>query len=177
MENSLSSFHYCPRCGTPDFNPIDEKAMGCPHCGLRYYANVAAAVALFVIDNNGNMLSVIRGREPAKGTWDLPGGFVDPNESAEEAVLRELFEETGLRAEKITYLLSHPNIYPYSGIDVHTCDLFYVCVVKDLSKAKADDDAQEVIISAINDIEPERYGLSSIRYIVEKVANKEITLE
>lgn len=70
------------------------------------------------------MLVVRRAKDPAKGTLDLPGGFVDLHESAEEAVRREVKEETGLDVKSSRYLFSIPNIYLYSGFEVHTEDLF-----------------------------------------------------
>ena len=73
----------------------------------------------------GEILVARRGKEPAKGTLDLPGGFVDNYETGEEAVAREVMEETGLKVDEVKYLFSLPNIYPYSGIVVHTLDQFY----------------------------------------------------
>ena len=51
-----------------------------------------------------------RAKEPAKDTLDLPGGFIDMNETGEEGVAREVEEETGLKVKKATYLFSLPNI-------------------------------------------------------------------
>jgi len=53
-------------------------------------------VGAVVHDDNGRLLLVQRGREPARGSWSLPGGRVEPGESAREAVVREVREETGL---------------------------------------------------------------------------------
>lgn len=176
MKNSLNPFEYCPKCGAHSFSPKDNKAMGCSSCNLTYYANVASAVALIVIDDNNNLLSVVRAREPQKGTLDLAGGFVDPLETAEEAIERELMEETQLKAKEIKYLFSYPNIYPYSGIDVYTCDLFFLCKVEDLTKAIASDDAAEIVITPISEVKAEKYGLRSIQAIMKKIETKEIEI-
>ncbi len=96
MTHPLHTFRYCPRCGAPDLQHPHDRALHCPQCELTYYHNVAAAVACIVLDDRDHILSVRRAREPAKGTLDLPGGFVDPHESAEAAARRELQEETGI---------------------------------------------------------------------------------
>ena len=63
--------------------------------GLRfiYYFNPSSAVACFIRNSRGELLLVRRAKEPAKGRLDLPGGFVDMHESAEEAAQREVKEE------------------------------------------------------------------------------------
>ena len=65
-------------------------------CGFVYYFNSSAATAIFITNRVGELLVVRRAKEPAKGTFDLPGGFVDMYETAEEAIIREVKEETGL---------------------------------------------------------------------------------
>ena len=52
-----------------------------------------------------------RAKEPAKGTLDLPGGFVDMYETVEDGMRREIKEETGLDVTEIQYLFSSPNVY------------------------------------------------------------------
>jgi 8-oxo-dGTP diphosphatase len=54
------------------------------------------AVGAIVLDGNGRILLVQRGHAPSMGLWSIPGGRVESGESAEQAVVRELFEETGL---------------------------------------------------------------------------------
>ena len=104
-----------------------------------------------------------RKKDPAKGTLDLPGGFVDMFETAEEAVRREVREETGLQVVRSRYLFSIPNLYPYSGFLVHTLDLFYECEVSHFEAARADDDAEAILVMPRESLGPEAFGLDSIR--------------
>lgn len=66
-----------------------------------------------------------RGREPARGRLDLPGGFVDPGESLEQAVHREIKEELGLNLPAVAYLGSEANQYLYANVLYDTTDAFF----------------------------------------------------
>lgn len=146
--------------------------MHCFQCGLTYYANVASAVACIVVDKHERLLSVRRAHDPARGTLDLPGGFVDPLETVEQAVVRELHEETGLEAISMRYLMSLPNVYPYSGVTVYTSDLFFVVEVDSLDRAIASDDAAEIVIQPLSECNPDDYGLPSIREAMTRLVGQ-----
>ena len=154
-------------CGSAKFNANDTKSKRCDDCGFVYYMNPSAATAAFIINSRGELLVVRRAKEPAKGTLDLPGGFVDIGETAEEGIVREIREETGLEVTECKYLFSRPNIYPYAGIDVHTLDMLFECKVNNEAEARADDDAAELMWIPIEKINPEEFGLASIRKAVE----------
>ncbi|MDR0349283.1 MAG: NUDIX domain-containing protein [Tannerella sp.] len=159
----LYQFAYCPVCGSKNFVGINEKAKHCNTCRFTYYFNPSAAVACFVRNPEGELLFVRRANEPAKGTLDLSGGFIDMYETAEEAVRREIKEETNLDVSTMRYLFSIPNIYPYSGFKVQTVDLFFECQVTGFDPAKAEDDAAEIVILTPGKINPADFGLQSIR--------------
>lgn len=122
----------------------------------------AATVALIMNERN-ELLVCRRAKDPAKGTLDLPGGFIDMAETGEEGVSREVKEETGMEVKKAEYLFSLPNIYVYSGFTVHTLDLFFRCTVTDTLHYQAMDDAADVFFLPLKDIHTEDFGLSSIR--------------
>lgn len=166
MSHPLHQFHYCPICGAKAFVEHNEKSKQCTACGFVYYFNPSAAVASFLRNTEGELLLVRRGKEPAKGTLDLPGGFVDMQETAEEAIRREVQEETGLQPHNCHYLFSLPNIYPYSGFEVHTLDLFFECEVARFDGAQAADDAAEILIRRPETLHPDDFGLPSIRRAV-----------
>ena len=90
--------------------------------------------------NNINVLLIKRGNEPFKGLWALPGGFLNPDETAEEGALRELREETGLEAAEVEqlYTFSDPKRDPRDRV----ISIAYMAVVK-LQDVKGEDDASE----------------------------------
>ena len=171
MEHPLKIFKYCPVCGSSHFEINNFKSKHCMDCGFTYYANSCSATAAFIINDDNELLVVRRAKEPAKGTLDLPGGFVDMEETAEMGMCREIKEETGLDVDHIEYLFSSPNVYMYSGMGVHTLDMDYLVRIHgdtDAIKAKAHaaDDAAEVIWLPLDKVNPADFGLTSIRNAV-----------
>jgi 8-oxo-dGTP diphosphatase len=89
---------HCPYCG----NKLTEKniegrlRLFCGNCAQTIYENPLPAACLVTVDAQDRLLLVKRSVEPQKGFWCLPGGFMELNETPEEAALRELNEETGL---------------------------------------------------------------------------------
>ena len=96
MNHPLDKFKYCPVCGSSRFDIHNEKSKQCADCGFTYYANPSSATVALIVNEKNELLTVRRGKEPAKGTRDLPGGFVDMDETGEQGVAREVLEETGL---------------------------------------------------------------------------------
>lgn len=168
MNHPFYQFLYCPVCGAKAFTERNEKAKQCAACGFVYYFNPSAAVACFIRNAKGELLLVRRAKDPAKDTLDLPGGFVDMHESAEEAARREVLEETGLELTSCRYLFSIPNIYPYAGFDVHTVDLFFECETESFDLAHASDDAAGIVILRPEQLQPEDFGLQSIKKAVAR---------
>ena len=163
MEHPLSQFKYCPKCGSAHFDINNEKSKRCADCGFVYYFNPSAATVALIMNERNELLVCRRAKDPAKGTLDLPGGFIDMAETGEEGVTREVKEETGMEVEKAEYLFSLPNIYVYSGFTVHTLDQFFRCSVTDTLHYKAMDDAADVFSLPLKDIHTEDFGLGSIR--------------
>ena len=157
----LERFHHCPMCGSGHFEASSEKSKKCRDCGFEFFLNSAAAAVAIIEDGHGRVLVTRRANNPAKGTLDLPGGFCDHGESAERGVVREVMEETGLRVTDVRYLFSLPNVYPYSGLDIFTTDLFFLCRVEE-GTAKAMDDAAELMWIRWEDLRPADFGLDSI---------------
>ncbi len=163
MQHPLHQFIYCPKCGSANFSVNNEKSKKCADCGFTYYYNSSAAVVALIENAKGEILIARRAKDPAKDTYDLPGGFIDMHETAEGAIKREVFEETCLNVISLNYLFSIPNIYVYSDFEVHTVDMFFKCKVNDFSNLKAQDDVSELRFFALEDLNPDDFGLTSIR--------------
>nr|WP_051567975.1 NUDIX domain-containing protein [Draconibacterium orientale] len=95
----LKVLKYCPKCGSAELHKSGDRSLKCADCGFHFFINSSAAVAALVTDESGKLMLVTRGVEPNYGKLDLPGGFIDPLESAEDAVRRELKEELGLKVK------------------------------------------------------------------------------
>jgi len=96
----ISNPKYCPQCGTA----LEIKRVGdrdrpvCPACGFIYYINPIVAVGVLV-EHEGRVALVRRGVEPGRDRWGLPAGYIEADESAEEAAVRETLEEVHLSVE------------------------------------------------------------------------------
>jgi len=176
-EHPLSQFSYCPKCGSARFVERNAKAKQCLDCGFVYYFNPSSATVALIVNKQGELLVCCRAKEPQKGTLDLPGGFVDCDETGEEGVAREVMEETGLKVVKTAFLFSLPNLYLYSGFLVHTLDMFYRCTVVDTNHIAAHDDVAAAFFIPLKDINPQDFGLASIRRGLQKIIDERIIVE
>lgn len=97
----MRKFKYCPKCAQELISrPVEGRdRQMCPSCGWINFLNPLPVAQCLVRNSRGELLLAKRGVEPYKGYWALPGGFVEIDESPEEAGRRELEEETGLRGE------------------------------------------------------------------------------
>lgn len=110
---------YCPICST-ELTQREEGGRlrpACDNCGYVHYVNPVPGVGL-LIEKDGGLVLIKRGHPPHKGEWTLPSGFVEADESAEEAAIREAEEETGLQVEiiELAAINSFPEGPPVSGI-------------------------------------------------------------
>ena len=164
----LDLFKFCPKCGSPAFVENNEKSKRCTDCGFVYYFNASSATVAFIMNEKDELLVCRRAKEHAKGTLDLAGGFVDRFETGEEGVAREVLEETRLEVVEAEYQFSLPNTYLYSGFLVHTLDQFFVCKVKDNGALCAMDDVADSFWVPLDKVNPEEFGLDSVREGVKR---------
>ncbi len=103
---------FCGRCGVPLNTKTTERAKECPQCGLLYFPRLAPAIIVLV--QHGAKLLLARSRHFMPGMYSVLAGFVEPGESLEEAVVREVREEVGIEVKDIHYFASQPWPFPHS---------------------------------------------------------------
>ncbi len=159
-------FSWCPKCGSQSLACERPGVLACGACGLRFFINVAAAVAAVLRDRQGRVLFVRRSQEPGKGLLDLPGGFVEAGESGEEAIRREMREELGIELTVSGLIASAPNEYEFEGITYRTLDLFFECASPDLARAAAREEIDEMIFTSPHEVGPAELAFASVRRIL-----------
>jgi NAD+ diphosphatase len=103
---------FCSRCGTRLETKSKERAKGCPRCGQLHFPRLAPAIIVLVERNNQVLLA--RSRHFTPGVYSVLAGFVDPGESLEETLIREVREETGVSVKDIRYFGSQSWPFPHS---------------------------------------------------------------
>jgi ADP-ribose pyrophosphatase YjhB (NUDIX family) len=153
-------FRHCPRCGAPLTEPPAGKALDCPACGLLLFFNPAVSVGAFIFRPDGAMLWLRRSKDPRRGRLGLPGGFIDFNETAEEALARETREEVGIGVRDAKFLLSLPNRYEYREVTYPVLDLFFSAQAVEPERAAPLDEVSELLW-----LQPDAVALDEIAFV------------
>ena len=137
----MGLYTYCPRCGAHLMS--NNSAYVCNKCDLSLYENPKAAVAVIFFDEFGKMIVGKRAFEPEKGKFDCVGGFLDKGETFEEAAIREISEEVGLRRNsynELRYVGSVHNLYEWKGEQIPVASVYFATTLKrGVSLSPADD--------------------------------------
>ena len=102
---------YCGRCGEPTVLAPNDRAKHCPRCGLLSFPRVSPAVIMRI--DRGEQILLARNAAFSGPFFSVLAGFVEPGESLEEAVVREVAEEVGLRIHALRYFGSQPWPFPH----------------------------------------------------------------
>lgn len=108
---------FCGRCGTPTESSTSDRSMKCPACGLMAYPRLAPAMITLVTrgEPGPDQLALLaRGVQFRAPMYSCLAGFVEPGESLEQAVVREVREEVGIEVGNVRYWGSQPWPFPHS---------------------------------------------------------------
>jgi len=111
---------YCGRCGTPTKTKPNERAKVCPQCGLINFPRISPAVIVAVL--KGDQILLTRAHRFPPGLYSVIAGFVEPGETLEECVRREIKEEVGIEVGNIRYFGSQSWPFPNSLMVAFTAD-------------------------------------------------------
>lgn len=139
-------FVYCPKCGG-DLAPTEGNFSVCTKCGFKLFHNVSACVSVILENEQGEVVLAQRARDPGKGEWDLPGGFIEPGEEADIAAKREINEELGVELTDLKLLCTHPDTYLYQGLNIDLMNIFFVGKIGSGELKPADDVADFKFVS------------------------------
>jgi NAD+ diphosphatase len=103
---------FCGRCGAPTIDAPGERARACPECGLLAYPRLAPAVIMLVERDDGRALLARNAMFPP-GVFSCLSGFVEPGETLEHAVRREVHEEVGVVVGDVEFRGSQPWPFPH----------------------------------------------------------------
>lgn len=161
---------FCRRCGSP----LESVSPGAYACKNKHtlFDNPAPTVGIIFIDTANNITLSVREREPHKGTLDSFGGFVDDQESIEDALTREIIEETRLNPDnysKPSYFCSETAKYRYDNEDRSVVSLFFWAHLNKGAIIKPNDDVAGTETHNLHDLDIEAIGGSDVKKAVQKL--------
>jgi len=106
------SHQFCGRCGTPTQIKNHERARECPNCGQVHYPRIAPAIMALV--RRGREFLLARSPHFPPGMYSALAGFVEPGETLEQTLVREVREEVGIEVANVRYFASQPWPFPHS---------------------------------------------------------------
>jgi NAD+ diphosphatase len=111
---------FCGTCGSPTARKRGERALECTACGSLSYPRISPAVIVAIV--RGKSILLARARRFPPNMYSVLAGFVEPGETLEECVAREVKEETGIEVKNIRYFASQPWPFPHSLMVAFTAE-------------------------------------------------------
>ncbi|PIZ66543.1 DNA mismatch repair protein MutT [Candidatus Roizmanbacteria bacterium CG_4_9_14_0_2_um_filter_39_13] len=157
-------YTFCPNCGSK-FTKMSPNLLECNDCHLQFYINPKPTTAILLINQKGEILFVVRKNDPKKGMLDLPGGFVDINETLEEGMVREIVEELGITisSKDLTYLGSSVDEYSYGNIDGRTINAMYRAELSENSSIVPADDVEDFLFISPKNIPYDKLAFQGMK--------------
>ena len=164
------AYKFCLKCASPW--KYEKNKFTCTNCGFVFFINPVPCVVLIIENDKDEILLVKRRHPPKAGTWDIPGGFMEPGETAEECAIREIKEELGVDLQNLKYLASYADRYEYKRVNYYTIGFEFSAQIKTLPKVAHDDISQFLFFSK-HKIPYDKIGFASVaeginKYLLKK---------
>lgn len=155
------AFTFCPRCGGKLAFP-KENMRQCSVCHFGLYINPAPTNGVIIENNRSGILMVKRACDPEKGAWDLPGGFIQPQESIDASVKRELREELHIEVVIDRLIGIYTDTYLFDGVINYTmCIMVSADIVSGV--ITPDDDAEAYKFFSKKDILKQKIAFAGVK--------------
>ncbi len=158
----MKTFNYCPYCGSRAIAFDGAKEFTCGDCSFTYFQNVAAAAGT-ILECDGKIVLLRRMQEPSKGLLDLPGGFMDPGETAEEAAKREIREELKIDVGTLQYMGSYPNTYEFRDVRYYSCDLLFYSRIDTFPTEFDETEVEELVVIDPMEVPDDEIAFESVK--------------
>ena len=110
-----NAYKFCPKC-KGKFKKSSDYVLTCSSCGFKVYIEPVPCNGVIIENKKGEIMLVKRKVEPKKGYWDLPGGFIQPDENLEESVKREIKEELNITVNIKNIVGIYNDVYKFQDI-------------------------------------------------------------
>ncbi len=165
IEKIAQQYKYCSICGGK-LECKGRNLLICDNCNYHHYINPAPCNGAFLKNSKGELLLVERKVDPGKGLWDIPGGFVDLEENAEESMIREIKEETGLDIQNLKYVSSHDDTYVFGGIEFPILVIMFEGEIGN-QEVKVSDDVSGYNFFKLDEIPIEKIAFEGLKKSIE----------
>ena len=152
----MTPFKFCPVCGSDKLEEINDHLLLCGACKFEWFQNPKPASNVILLNSKGELLLGKRKHLPKQGLWGTIGGFVDLNETLEQAVCRETKEELGINIEpeNLTYFTSNIDRYQFQDWRYFTLGTLFTYRLSDIqiSQIKPGDDVSRVEFFSVQNL-------------------------
>ncbi len=159
-------FKFCPFC-KGKFLEKGPNLLECESCGFKFYINPKPTTAVVLENSEGKILLVKRNSEPYKGMWDLPGGFIEPQETAEESARREIKEELGIEVGTFKIIGTFWSYYTYQNVEYPILGIGLVGKIKKPNFKINKEEIAELKFFAKNEIPLEKVAFKDVKEVLK----------
>ncbi len=165
-------YKYCSNCGEL-FDKKSDIFYVCPKCDFRIFISPKPGTGAFIFNDKEQLLMVKRSIEPNYGKWGIPGGFIDPGESAPVALTREIKEELGICINKFTYFGSYSADYLHKDINYKLLNTYYLAEIDNVERINLlETEASELKFIYLKQIKVEDVASDISEAIIELIQSK-----